>query len=65
MTEADLTAKRQEINAATDDVVEIAGELADWYDRSQRNHDLGSGDRDTMLRALSTAVRRLRSVANA
>lgn len=65
MSDADLTARREEVNAATDDVVEIAGELADWYDRSDRSHGLGTGDRDEMLKALSRAIGRLRRAANA
>jgi len=64
MSDADVTARREEVAAATDDVIEIAGELADWYDRNG-NHALGSGDRDEMLKALSRAVSRLRRVANA
>ena len=65
MTEAQDRMRRQDVIQATDDVIEIAAELADWYDRSHRDHDLGSGDRDAMLRALSEAVTKLRRAANA
>ena len=64
MSDADMTARREEVAAATDDVIEIAGELADWYDRNH-DHALGLGDRDQMLKALSTAIGRLRRFANA
>ena len=65
MSNTDSTTRRAEVDAATDAVIELAGELSDWYDRSGRYHDLGSGDRDAMLKALSTAVGRLRRIANA
>jgi hypothetical protein len=64
MHDADMSARREEVAAATDDVIEIAGELADWFDRN-RNNALGSGDRDEMLKALSRAISRLRRIANA
>jgi hypothetical protein len=65
VTDEHYGVRRQHVVQATDDVVEIAAELADWYDRSHRDHDLGSDDRDAMLQALSEAVARLRRAANA
>ena len=65
MTEGHDDARRNDILQATDDVVELAAELADWYERSRREHSLESGDRDALLSALSDAVGKLRRVANA
>jgi hypothetical protein len=65
VTEGHDRVRRQDVLQATDDVIEIAAELADWYDRSHRDHDLGSGDRDATLKALSEAVTKLRRAANA